>query len=130
MKEIWKKIEGYPNYKISSFGRIKSKIILKNILNGKGYLQVNLSSNGKIKISLVHRLVANAFLKNPKEKPYINHIDNNPKNNHLSNLEWCTQRENLAHCSKQGRKIGLRGEKSPVAKLTQKEVDEIRVLYK
>lgn len=63
----------------------------------KGYMQVVLFLEGKKKNARVHRLVAQAFLPNPNNLPQINHLDKNKKNNHLSNLEWCTNQENCEH---------------------------------
>ena len=60
--------------------------------------------DGKRKSLKVHRLVAISFIPNPMNKPYINHIDGNPINNCVENLEWCTQHENVVHAYK----IGLR----------------------
>lgn len=62
-----------------------------------GYHRVNLSVNGVAKKFRVHRLVAQAFIENPLNKPYVNHIDGNKLNNHVSNLEWCTASENEHH---------------------------------
>lgn len=67
-----------------------------------GYKSVSATINGKQKHFLVHRLVATAFLPNPSKKPYINHIDGNRINNDLSNLEWCTSKENTQHAMKIG----------------------------
>lgn len=64
---------------------------------GKRYSIVSLSLNGKQKHFYVHRLVAETFIPNPKSKPQVNHIDGNPSNNHYSNLEWCTNSENIQH---------------------------------
>lgn len=68
---------------------------LKPKLNNSGYYQVDLSKNGKKKRYLVHRLVALHFICNPRLLNVVNHIDNNKLNNKASNLEWCTQKENL-----------------------------------
>lgn len=79
----------------------------------------------------VHILVAKAFIPNPDNKPYVNHIDNNPSNPNLSNLEWCTQQENIQHAAKQGRiGVALIGKRSNNACLNGEEVKEIRILYK
>lgn len=67
-------------------------------------MKVNLyNSEGKCKKKYVHRLVAEAFIPNPENKPNINHIDCDMKNNSVENLEWCTQSENILYCSKLGR---------------------------
>lgn len=112
VKEIWKNINGYDGYyQISNLGRVKSlpkkrnnnndyyiqkEMILKNHLNNKGYQYVYLSIPIKKKY-YVHRLVGIAFIPNPFKKPYINHIDCNPLNNNMKNLEWCTPQENTDH---------------------------------
>ena len=95
-------------YEVSNFGRVKSlkghEKILKPANNGNGYLFVYLWKNGKGKQSYIHRLVATAFISNPLNKPCINHIDCNPQNNNVDNLEWVTQRENIQYAYKLGRK--------------------------
>ena len=65
---------------------------------------VRLSREGKVGTINVHRLVALAYIPNPDSKPAINHIDADPLNNHVSNLEWCTIRENNQHTIRLGRK--------------------------
>lgn len=69
----------------------------------KGYYSVALICSGVIKRFRVHRLVAEAFIPNPENKPYVNHIDCVRNNNHIENLEWCTQIENMQHASTKGR---------------------------
>lgn len=99
--EIWKSLDfmGYPDYEVSSFGRVKSlKFGKEKILHqGKtkqNYLHSQLWKNGKGKQFFVHRLVASAFLKNDNNLPQINHKDENPLNNRVENLEWVTPKEN------------------------------------
>ena len=99
MKEIWKDIKGYEGiYLISNYGRVKSlhkkEKIIKQFENTNGYLQVDLWKNGIGKHILVHKLVANSFIKNLKNYPFINHKDENKKNNRVDNLEWCTAKYN------------------------------------
>lgn len=75
-----------------------------------GYKRVCLCKDNKKKKYLVHRLVALAFIPNTQNKPFINHIDCNPSNNNIENLEWCTQSENIIHSVKLGRqKNNLKG---------------------
>lgn len=104
--EIWKDIEGYEGlYQISNMGRIKSlgngssnnskEKILKSSKDRGGYLRVDLYKNGKGKALTIHRLVAIAFLPNPDNLPEINHKDENPQNNCVSNLEWCNRSYNI-----------------------------------
>ena len=69
------------------------------------YRRVTLSKDGKTKRFMVHRLVAQAFIANPNNKPQVNHIDNDGSNNKANNLEWVTGSENMLHCIKQGRHL-------------------------
>lgn len=89
MKDI-KGFEG--KYAITEDGRVwsyKNKIYLKPILDKDGYIQVNLYKDGKCNTKKVHRLVAEAYIPNPDNKPQINHMDENIANNNIDNLEWC-----------------------------------------
>lgn len=98
--EIYREIEGYPGYKITSWGRVFSDFSGKFMaLNEtpKGYLRVTLqykSGHKYHKHLKVHRLVAEAFIPNPDGKPQVNHIDGNKQNNSVTNLEWVTNAEN------------------------------------
>jgi len=117
MEETFIDIIGYESlYQISNFGNVKSlpkgdgngnrERLLKIEVQKKSatnYGRVALCKEGIIKRFQVHRLVAVHFMPNPDNKPFVNHIDNNGENNHILNLEWCTQVENMAHSSKQGR---------------------------
>lgn len=107
-EEIWKDIEGYEgSYQVSNFGRVKSMMnskrgrklakdcILSPTYTGiMKYPAVLLYRNGRKRTSSVHRLVAQAFIPNPMHFPIVNHKDENPQNNHVDNLEWCTQEYN------------------------------------
>lgn len=94
-KEKWVQISGYPDYLISDSGRICSlkSGLLKPSVNSRGYLLVHLEGKPK----RLHRLVASEFIPNPEQKPQVNHIDGNPLNNSVSNLEWNTNSENQKH---------------------------------
>ena len=109
--EIWKDIVNYEGlYQISNEGNVKSldktynvgyggikhqkEKILKPTNVGRGYLHICLCKNGKKEYKRIHRLVAEAFIPNPNNYPTINHKDENPKNNKVENLEWCTQSYN------------------------------------
>ena len=102
--EIFKDIQGYENlYKVSNYGNIKSlfrgedrAIILKTSIVC-GYVSFGLWRGGKGKMVKVHRMVAMAFIPNPRNLPEVNHIDGNKLNNRVENLEWCSQRENICH---------------------------------
>ena len=111
--EIWNDLDfewflpifGYDNYFISNFGNVKNSKtnrILKPGNHPQGYKLVSLKNNGKWKMFRVHRLVGNAFLDNPDNKPMIDHIDNNTANNNVKNLRWCSQKDNLYN---QGKRI-------------------------
>lgn len=101
MVEHWKDVPGYDGrYQVSNQGRVKntkSGRVLKIHTQGRGYAQTMLSIKGTRSYPLVHRLVAQAFIPNPQNKPHINHIDGNKSHNCVCNLEWCTMRENLLH---------------------------------
>lgn len=100
---MYKQIVGFENYSVNENGVIINTVtnhIKSHADNGLGYLFVDLYKNGKHRREYVHRLVANAFIPNPQNKPYINHIDGNPHNNSIINLEWCTPLENVEHAVK------------------------------
>ena len=111
-KEIWKDIPNYEGlYQISDTGRIKSlkrNIILKPSTN-KNYFKIILCKNGSKKTYFIHRLVAIAFISNPKNLLEVNHIDGNKLNNNVNNLEWCTRKENVEHSIRNGLVIKNKG---------------------
>ena len=98
--EIFRDIQGYENYQITSWGRVYSKIskdFLAQEETDSGYLRVTLVNEEGKRHCRVHRLVAGEFVPNPLDKPQVNHIDGNRKNNSFSNLEWVTNKENKIH---------------------------------
>jgi predicted DNA-binding ArsR family transcriptional regulator len=104
--EIFKDIIGYDGlYQISNLGNVKSlnnykrinEKILKPCTNIHGYFYINIHYNYIYKFHTIHRLIAIAFIPNPENKPMVNHIDGNKKNNNISNLEWVTAKENCQH---------------------------------
>lgn len=102
MEEIWKDIEEYEGrYKISNLGNVYTHVSNKYMTPNQcriGYLRVNLrNSQGVCKSRAVHRLVAQAFIPNPENKPEVNHIDEDKTNNNVNNLEWMTRKENINH---------------------------------
>lgn len=137
--EIWKDIKGFEGlYQVSNMGAVKSVdrvIIEKNnrkvnrkgklLKEGRetcGYSFVSLNYCGVRKYARVHRLVAEAFLDNPYNKPQINHIDGNKQNNKVTNLEYCTKSENMFHAYK----MGLRNRVFPVEMLDKETGEAIK----
>ena len=102
-----KPIKGHETYAVCEDGKVlnlKTQKILKPSLNENGYLYVSLWNNNKSHTRTVHRLVAEAYIPNPGDKPFVNHIDANRANPHKDNLEWCTQSENIQHAYRIGNK--------------------------
>ena len=111
MEEIWKDIKGYEGlYQVSNYGNVKSlnyrntgkEKLLKSVQYNTGYLCVGLY-NKPNKLYLIHRLVAEAFIPNPDNLPCVNHKDEDKTNNHVNNLEWCTQLYNINYGSRNER---------------------------
>ena len=99
--ELWKDIEGFENYQVSSWGKVRgANGILKPYRNKKGYLKVGLMKNGKCNKKRVNRLVAMAFIENPNNYPFVDHIDGNKENNSITNLRWVTDQQNKEHAAK------------------------------
>lgn len=103
-----KSIPSFPRYKISEDGKILIGTKTNNPImfqqNEKGYLKVSLYLDNKTKKRVyVHRLVAETYLNNENNFPFVNHIDFNRQNNHISNLEWCTHEYNMNHSAIHGR---------------------------
>ena len=131
-EEVCRPIKDFPNYEISNLGNVYSlyckqgkrsqKRICKPQLNGIEYYSVRLYDRKKKTKNkyLINRLVAQAFLENPENKPQVNHKDSNKLNNKLSNLEWCTNGENQIHARNHGVKNH---------KLTMDIANEIRDIY-
>ena len=108
--EEWKDIKGYEGlYQVSNKGRIRRILFVNNIVrkpkikilklytNKRNRQQVSLYKDDNRRVYSVHRLVATAFLDNDKNLPEVNHIDCNPSNNNLENLEWCSKSDNAKH---------------------------------
>ena len=104
MEEIWKEIEGFENYQVSTLGRVRrhnpgrhtySNKILTQRISNCGYFMVSLFANNKQYLKSVHRLVANAFIDNPNNLSDVDHIDNNKLNNNVENLQWLSHKDNM-----------------------------------
>jgi hypothetical protein len=133
--ERWEDVEGYEGvYQVSDKGRVRSLDrvdslgrdhtgqVLKVCFAGDGYGRVNLKRDGDRKSALVHRLVATAFIPNPRGAPAVNHLDSSRGNNVATNLEWCTASQNIQHCIRNGRFHPARGSKSGKAVLCEADV--------
>ena len=143
--EVWIDVKGYKGlYQVSNLGKVKRLSSIVNYSNGlkckhkerilkfdkskinkrgKYYLRVTLSKNNKQKRFQVHQLVGKHFIKNPENKICINHIDGNPENNIVENLEWCTYSENEIHSYNTLNKINAN------RKLSEDDVKYIRKNY-
>lgn len=141
VEELWKPVVGMEkDYLVSSRGRVKalgkewktgryghrrkSDERIMNLSKRSGYPQVAVSTSGKKNSYMVHRLVAEAFIPNDENKPYVNHIDGNKANNNVENLEWVTPLENSRHAANEG--FYSSGSKHYFSKLTEDIVWEIR----
>ncbi|NMH83265.1 NUMOD4 domain-containing protein [Heyndrickxia coagulans] len=144
--ETWADILGFKGfYQVSDYGRVRSLDrlvwnkanqcyqktkgqILKGKITRHGYVEVYLSDkNNKKHYLLVHRIVAEAFISNPVNKPQVNHLNGVKTDNRAANLEWSTRKENVEHALKTG--LTKVGSESTSAKLTDEQVMEIRKLF-
>lgn len=105
--ENWRFIGANSDYMVSDHGRIlsfkgKSKLIISSSITAKGYEYVAIRQKGIYVGYSVHRLVATAFIPNPKRLPQVNHLDGNKLNNHVANLEWCDAYDNVMHAIRTG----------------------------
>ena len=133
--EVWKDVKDYEGlYQVSDRGNVFSveriglngrKIggrILKPSDRGNGYLRVDLYNDGKVKTKQVHRLVTEAFIPNPKKLPHVNHKDENPTNNELSNLEWCDAGYNNNYGTRIERVVQIQSKKVRAVNIENGEV--------
>lgn len=128
MQEIWKRFKD-TDYQVSNLGNVfsvYSGMQLKPFMNDR-YLVVDLFAYTVRQRIAVHRMVAIAFIENPDNKEYVNHIDGNKLNNCVDNLEWVTASENSIHAVATG--LSPIGEAKTLAKLTEKDVLEIQAAF-
>lgn len=131
--EQWRNVTGdavifKDDYQVSNLGKVRSfkcgKVTLLKSHDFGGYLCVELKNGDTEKNFKIHRLVAQAFVPNPDNKPFVNHIDGNKQNNCAENLEWVTHAENCQHAYDTGLRIS--GYKRDDAALTDEQVRELR----
>lgn len=131
---LFYKIKSHPRYFISACGRIWSThvsrelSVFRNIPGEDSYMRVGLLHNGKQKIRLLHRLLAETFIPNPEMLPIINHRNGVKHDNRLSNIEWSTHTLNIRHAVKERLNVARRGMFSHAAKLSPKDVQKIKGL--
>ncbi len=142
--EIWKDIIEYEGlYQVSNYGRIRSLETFVNHRYGKrirkgkiktlavnkgGYHTVNLFKDNETKMLKAHRALMQAFVPNPENKRTVNHKDGNKLNNHISNLEWATHKENNIHAHENNLVNIKIGEDNAAAHLSNIDILEIRTL--
>lgn len=144
--EIWRNIPGYENiYQASNLGNIKSiprrihiptrnfyrdqqEIILTYNPNSKRYPKVSLYKNREVEIRTIHTIVGLLFVPNPKNLPFLNHINGIKTDPRACNLEWCSHLENMQHAFKTG--LVPNGERNHKAKLTDHNVRVIKRLFR
>ena len=145
MEEQWKEVAGTAGrYEVSNTGFLRTTNwknsgqtrIMKPAADQKGYLKTMILRDGRYCNVAVHRLIAQAWIPNPENKPQVNHINFNPSDNRIENLEWCTTKENTLHSYNAGRikkpvfRDGIRGSHNGMSKLTEEQVKEIRQKFR
>lgn len=124
--EEWRPVSGYEGlYEVSNMGNIRS---LRNgcvlaLMNSRGYRRCHLAKDGHVKTAQVHRLVAEAFIPNPENKPQVNHKHGIKSDNRASELEWVTHRENEDHAAENGLKA--RGSRNAMVTLNPESVQRL-----
>ena len=127
-------------YEVSNIGNVRSidRVVqtakqplklkgrmLKPAIDKKGYKRVAIMVDGKLTTLKVHRIVAKAFIDNVNDKPQVNHIDGIKTNNHVSNLEWVNNSENVQHAFDNGLMKAKRLHESPRSKQTKEGIDKM-----
>lgn len=131
MKEVWKKIFGYPGYEVSNLGRARSfkykkEKFLKPAMGTNGYLLISPSKKGIQKPRTLHRIIAKAFIPNPLNKPFVCHKNNIKIDNRVENLYWGTRQDNTN--DRELSENHSRGSNSPTSKLNDFQVKRIRLM--
>lgn len=144
LKEEWKDVGGYEgSYQVSNLGRVRSldrlvnhpngkrkkkhkgKVLSNNSINSSGYVIYRFMVDGNSRYFSGHRLVAEAFIPNKHNLPQVNHIDGNPSNNNVNNLEWCDASHNTKHAYKLNLAKPRIAEDNELCKVTESDIEEI-----
>lgn len=124
-----KKIRQSENYLVYENGLVYSLYknnFMKPVIGEKGYCQVTLTENKRQFVVKIHRLIAEAFIPNPENKPQVNHINGIKTDNRVENLEWVTSSENLFHAHRIGIKKPSKHQAEVVGKLMSKKVINLK----
>src|SRR5260221_11343079 len=133
IKNMFKPIKGYEGlYEVSNFGLVYSlnyhrehrKQVMRGNLDKDGYVKIGLRKSGKRKFFRRSRLVAQAFISNPKKLPQVNHKNGHRFDDNINNLEWVTGSENIKHAFHILGK-NQKGEKNNNSKITQEQAEKI-----
>lgn len=131
-----KRIKDYPDlFSITENGELwshRSNRFLKKTINNDYFTHATRigGRDGKVVLFRIHRLVAEAYCDNPDNKPFVNHKDGDKLNNHESNLEWCTAKENVDHAYELGLRVQKKGPENSLSKLSLDDVMFIKYHYK
>lgn len=120
--EIWKHCPNIPDLLISNLGRfvrVSSNSMITGFITSGGYVTLDVSGSGRFS---AHRLIAQAFIPNPENKPEVNHINGNKIDNRVANLEWVTPSENMQHAHLTGLKKPLVGQDHPRTALSAADI--------
>lgn len=135
--EVWKDVKGYEGlYQVSSFGRVKSLKkstsgrVLKPIITRYGYLVLSLCKSGEMTIKRIHRLVAQAFIPNPENKPQVDHINTVRTDNRVENLKWATRSENQNNPITKKRKSDIEVERNKNPDVLKVKSEIMKALYR
>lgn len=126
------RLKNLGNYSIRDDGAVWSHISHKFLvpsMRGKYMKHGLVDDECKTRHISVHRLVAETFIPNPENKPQVNHIDGNKLNNHVSNLEWATAKENTQHSYSKGLQVIPNGDRSPHTKITEAQLAEAQSMF-
>ena len=117
-------------YFVDTFGNVyrNDKIVKPKKSLRQPYYQIDLWKKNKYKTKYIHRMVAEVYIPNPNNKPFVNHINGNKTDNSVENLEWVSPKENTNHAIEKGL-MDFNGEKNPQSKLTKEQVMNIRKEY-